>query len=66
MKRVQADLHSSPQWVMFSAHDLTIAAVLAIANLWNLECLYGSFLNNNYTSDKCIPEYQTFASDLIF
>jgi hypothetical protein len=60
------DTYSSPQWIIFSAHDLTIGAILSITNLWNLDCIYQSFLDNNYEDDKCVANYPTFASDLIF
>lgn len=38
MKSVQTNKYSSPQWIIYSAHDLTVAAILAITNLWNFEC----------------------------
>lgn len=54
MKRVQKEYYKSPQWIIYSAHDLTIGAILSITNLWNLDCVYQSFLDNQKTNEKCI------------
>lgn len=54
MKRVQNDYYNSPQWIIYSAHDLTIGAILSVTDLWNLDCVYQSFLDNQYANEKCI------------
>lgn len=66
MKKVKTDEYSSPQWVMYSSHDLTINAVLSIFNMKNLECMYECFTKNITNSDKCLATFPTYASDFIF
>jgi hypothetical protein len=38
---------SSPvQWVIYSAHDTTVANMLAAMDLTNAACIYDAFVNN--------------------
>lgn len=44
------------QWVIYSAHDTTVANMLAAMNMTNAACIYESYLKgDNYNRDKCIP-----------
>ena len=60
--------HRDVQWIIYSAHDTTVANILAALNLTNVACIYeaytkGSQFNNR---DTCIPEYPGYSSSLIF
>lgn len=46
MKKVIKNIDLSEQWVIYSAHDITIGIALAIMDLWNADCIYESFKNN--------------------
>lgn len=55
------------QWVIYSAHDTTVANMLAAMNLTNAACIYESFQKgDDYNSDKCIPDYPGYSASIIF
>lgn len=57
---------SGPKIVLYSAHDTTILMLLSALNLTNLKCLQDNFNNAKNSSDTCIIEYPTFASNIVF
>ena len=55
------------QWVIYSAHDTTVANMLAAMNFTNVACMYEAYLNgDNYNSDTCIPKYPGYTASIIF
>lgn len=56
----------SVQWVLYSAHDITIGIALGIMNMWNEDCIYDAFLKNVSRSEDCVTEFPIFSSLLVF
>ena len=55
------------QWVVYSAHDTTVANVLAGMNMTSVGCIYEAYLQgDNHNNDKCVPKYPGYSSSLIF
>ena len=66
---MNASIHNfgkSPQWVIYSSHDVTVGTVLAALNLWNAECIYDSFKHPDKPRDTCVTEFPPFASSVVF
>lgn len=65
MKR--AIKHKDVQWVVYSAHDTTVANMLAAMNLTNAACIYEAYLKgDNYNEDICISKYPGYTASIIF
>lgn len=43
MQKAIKNLELSEQWVIYSAHDITIGIVLGVMNMWNADCIYNAF-----------------------
>ena len=55
------------QWVIYSAHDTTVANVLTGMNLTSVACIYEAYLKGDkYNEDKCIPIYPGYTANIIF
>jgi len=56
---------TSPRFVLYSAHDITLAGILIAFNFSSWECLYSYYIQNKTTDQQCngIPPY---ASSIIF
>lgn len=54
-----------PKLVLYSAHDTTVAMVLATFNLTNVNCINDRFIRNSSNLETCISEYPRFASNFI-
>eukprot|EP00828_Plagiopyla_frontata_P047503 TRINITY_DN879_c0_g1_i4.p1 TRINITY_DN879_c0_g1~~TRINITY_DN879_c0_g1_i4.p1 ORF type:complete len:370 (-),score=33.38 TRINITY_DN879_c0_g1_i4:4-1113(-) len=52
------------QWQIFSAHDPTIAFMLAALNLTSSNCILELFMTNKTSSPNCISNSPQFASNL--
>jgi len=57
----------APQWIYYSAHDLTVMNMFAAMNVSNTNCVYDAYKRNLTTdTDRCIFSFPTFAVNLIF
>jgi hypothetical protein len=67
------------QWVIYSAHDTTVANMLVALNFTNAQCIYEAYLQNSnqskdekgedgnyYNPDTCIFEYPGYSANIIF
>lgn len=36
----------NPQWVIYSAHDVTLGMILAALDLWNAQCIFENYKKN--------------------
>lgn len=55
------------QWVIYSAHDTTVANMLAALNFTNAACIYEAYLKgDNYNRETCVSDYPGYTANLIF
>lgn len=55
------------QWIIYSAHDTTVANMLAGMNMTNVACIYEAYLNgSNVNKNTCVSQYPGYSSSLIF
>lgn len=68
VRNIKNSLNNSdaPQWVIYSAHDVTVGQMLAAMKMWNAECIYDSFLKNVSNPSHCITQFPQFATVLVF
>jgi hypothetical protein len=56
----------APQWVIYSAHDVTLGMILAGLDLWSAECIFENYKLNISDSPSCITTYPSFATVMVF
>jgi hypothetical protein len=54
MQKAMKNIELSEQWVVYSAHDITIGIILGVLNLWDADCIYNAFKDNIEHSEDCI------------
>jgi len=51
---------------MQSADHMKIGIVLSIMDLWNSDCIYQSFVENQTENGRCVTNFPIFGSLLVF
>ena len=57
---------TAKQLILYSAHDTTVASMLAGLNLTSYGCLKEFYINKVNNTDTCLVNFPPFASNLIF
>ena len=55
------------QWVIYSAHDTTVANMLAAMNMTNVACMYEAYkFGDMHNDDICVTKYPGYTANIIF